>query len=269
MHLYKLDMEERVQERERLFNELSGREKVFIFETIRDRLSIAPSPDHKVLDWGCGRGVMVEYLHSCGFDAYGCDVSPIWVNFPDSPADRLTLISLKPYRLPYADNTFDVVFSTSVLEHASNQEEYFSEIHRVLKVGGISMHLFPGKWYLPYEPHILIPLVNYFWPHCPRWWIDFWLVVRGVYSPKMKPYRKKLLQQYSDFCASGVVYVSNRKYRQLSMRIFGNYGSLMDFYIERAGGGFARLARRLPCRSLSAWFSSNFRMNFICQRKEA
>jgi SAM-dependent methyltransferase len=264
-----MDLEQRVQERERLFNEIADREKVFIFETIRDRLSLEPSPNRKVLDFGCGRGVMVDYLHSLGYDSFGCDISTGWEKFPDSPVDRLGLISMEPYRLPYEDNTFDVVFSTSVLEHAKNQEVYFTEIHRVLKVGGVSMHLFPGKWFLPYEPHTHIPLLNYFWPHCPKWWINLWLMVRAVYSPEMAPYRKSVLQKYSQFCDTDIIYVPNKKYRQMSMKIFGNYGSLMDYYIDRSGGGYARLARKLPFRSLSAWFSSNFRMNYIYQRKEA
>ncbi len=269
MYMYKMDLEQRVQERERLFNEITNREMVFIFETIRDRFSLEPGPNHKVLDFGCGRGVMVNYLHSLGYDAYGCDISGGWEKFPDSPVDRLALISMEPYRLPYESSTFDIVFSTSVLEHARNQEEFFLEIHRVLKPGGVSMHLYPGKWYLPSEPHIHIPLLNYFWPRHPKWWIDLWLLIWAVYSPKIVPYRKNILQQYIDFCDTGIIYVPNKRYRQLSMKIFGNYGSLMDFYIERSGGGFAWLARKLPFRNLSVWLSSNFRMNFIYQRKEA
>lgn len=179
------------------------------------------------------------------------------------------MISTVPYRLPYADGSFDLVFSTSVLEHAQNTEICFREIHRILKVGGISMHYFPAKFYLPYEPHILIPLVNYFWPHCPRWWIGLWLLLRVAYAPKLAPYFKDTYRQYCEFCKTGINYLPNRQYRRLSMEIFGNYGSLSDFYIAKANGRYARLARKLPFKKFTAWVSSNFRTNFIFQRKAA
>ena len=38
--------------------------------------------------------------------------------------------------LPFADNTFDLVFSSAALHHTKNLKAVFSEIHRVLKKGG-------------------------------------------------------------------------------------------------------------------------------------
>ena len=135
-------------------------------------------PSHtKVLDFGCGSGQLVDALLQLGFDAYGCDISAYWSGEPSVAPERLHLISSMPYRLPFDDSIFDVVVSTSVLEHAQNKEEYFQEIHRVLRPGGYSMHIYPGKWYLPYEPHIYVPLVNYFWPYCPKWWLGLWALL--------------------------------------------------------------------------------------------
>ena len=264
MYLYRMNLEQRRKERTRLFIEKHDRDKVLIGELISEYFSIVPAPDVKILDFGCGRGVTVEYLRSRGYDAHGCDIQATW-----GEPGPYALISLEPYRLPYEDNSFDVVYSTSVLEHAKNQEEYFREIRRVLKIGGISLHIFPGKWYLPYEPHVRIPLMNFFWPHCPKWWIFSWIIVRMLYAPKSGIKPGKLLHQYCDFRDNSIIYVTNKRYRQLSMNVFGNFGSLMDFYIERAQGGFARLARKLPFRTISGWISANFRMNVIYQRKEA
>ena len=49
------------------------------------------------------------------------------------------------------------------------------------------MHLYPSKWYLPSEPHIYVPLVNVFWPRCPRWWLALWarLGVRNEHQGHM------------------------------------------------------------------------------------
>ena len=168
-----------------------------------------------------------------------------------------------PYRLPYQDGAFDVVISTSVLEHAQNKEELFIEIRRVLKTGGFSMHLFPAKWYLPSEPHIFVPLVNCFWPNCPRWWLALWalLGVRNQFQYG-KPW-KEVAEANSEYCAHGLSYWSNRAYRDLSLKIFGNFASPMDFYIKNGYGGIPKLLRKLPFQRLVGWVAGEIRMNFI------
>jgi hypothetical protein len=76
-----------------------------------------------------------------------------------------------------------------------------------------------------------------------------------------------MLEHYCQFCKNDVVYLSNRRHRQIALGVFGNNQSLMDFYVARAQGGFGRLARRLPFRRVSAWFGGVFRMNMVYQRK--
>ena len=46
-------------------------------------------------------------------------------------------------RLPCADRACDVVFSSNVLEHVPHVEAFQAELHRVLKPGGIAIHLMP------------------------------------------------------------------------------------------------------------------------------
>jgi SAM-dependent methyltransferase len=267
MYLYKMDLDERIEERERIRAINQNRQEQFILDTIHERFSIPPDINHKVLDFGCGKGKTVKYLQSIGYDSYGCDITNGWVNHPDTLNNKLSQIQINPYELPYEDYFFDVVYSCSVLEHAKNTEEYFSEIYRVLKKGGVSFHIFPAKWYLPYEPHIKIPLVNYFWPHCPGWWINFWLIIRGIFIPKVASYRKDVLQAYINLCNTGIIYIPTRRYKKISIDIFGNYGSLMDFYINHANGGLANLARKLHLYHFGAWVSSNFRMYCFYQKK--
>jgi len=40
------------------------------------------------------------------------------------------------HRMPFSDNTFDIVFGSAVLHHSKNLKEAFAEIRRVLKPGG-------------------------------------------------------------------------------------------------------------------------------------
>jgi SAM-dependent methyltransferase len=262
-------LEERLAEREVKEEAVSQRESLFLDAAIGKLCRFDHPEQIKVLDFGCGSGEMLRYLAPLGYVAWGCDISPHWEHKSPSGNEKFALISLAPYRLPYEDNTFDVVFSTSVFEHAQNKEACFQEIRRVLRPGGYGLHLFPSKWYLPSEPHIRIPLANYFWPHCPSWWIGLWVWLRVAIHPQLAPYRKSMTAKYIAFCEDGISYWPNWKFRQLSLKVFDNYSSPMDFYIANSGGGFARLARRLPFRKLSGWFSAQFRMNFIVQQKEA
>lgn len=267
MDLYRLNVDQRRAARVRRHAELRDRDKAFIAAILKEKFDFAPSTERTVVDLGCGKGGMVGYLLELGYDARGCDVAPAWDEDQAAPVERLALIGESPYRLPYKDESVDVVFSTAVLEHARNTEEVHREIFRILKRGGVAVHYFPSKWYLPHEPHIRIPLLNWFWPHCPRWWISLWLWLRVLRIPKLAPDRKGLLERYCEFCRADVIYLSNREHRRIAVRVFGNNVSLMDFYIARAEGGFARMARRLPLRRLSAWFGGTFRMNLVCQRK--
>jgi SAM-dependent methyltransferase len=48
--------------------------------------------------------------------------------------------------LPFGDGEVDLVVSSSVLEHLKDVEPLVVESHRVLRDGGHSIHLFPGKF---------------------------------------------------------------------------------------------------------------------------
>ena len=241
----------------------------FIEVAIRELGGFDSPSRTKVLDFGCGKGQMVGALLQRGFDAYGCDIKVYWSGEQTSTAERLRTISLNPYRLPFDGKSFDVVVSTSVLEHAQNTEELFREIHKVLRPGGYSMHFYPGKWYLPCEPHIYVPLVNFFWPHCPKWWLALWALfgVRNEFQKGLA--RKTVVNMNHQFCKEGICYLTNRQYRRLSLKIFGNCSWPMEFYILNGYGGFVRLFGRLPFKKLSGLLSREFRMRFLVQQKTA
>jgi SAM-dependent methyltransferase len=47
-------------------------------------------------------------------------------------------------RIPFPDQSFDVVFSSNVLEHIPHVESFQAEIQRILRPGGIAVHLVPS-----------------------------------------------------------------------------------------------------------------------------
>lgn len=104
-----------------------------------------------LLDTGTGRGEMMNAFYNLGLRAVGCDL--------DSPPREFTQLEVKEFDItkdpfPYEDNTFDVVFSKSVLEHIYNPKHYFTEIYRILAPGGIFIILTPdwrSQWKTFYD----------------------------------------------------------------------------------------------------------------------
>lgn len=91
-----------------------------------------------ILDWGCGYGQVSWLLERHGIPVISCDV--------ESRPAREAIENLKnvkieylqdPIRLPYGDESFGVVLSVGVLEHAVDMEGSVREINRVLKPGGL------------------------------------------------------------------------------------------------------------------------------------
>ena len=82
------------------------------------------------------------------------------VNVPEFTVDRSS------FKIPFKDQAFDFVFSTSTMEHVQDHELAFVEIARVLRSGGVVIHTFPAR-YVPIEPHMHVPLgsvvQNYYW----------------------------------------------------------------------------------------------------------
>lgn len=86
----------------------------------------------RILDFGCGNGELVQAFLELGYDAYGADI----IDCPSLDALHFKKIEFDPYQVPYVNDSFDLVYSTSVFEHTQNTEECFREIYRILKSGG-------------------------------------------------------------------------------------------------------------------------------------
>jgi SAM-dependent methyltransferase len=67
--------------------------------------------------------------------------------------------------LPFADASFDFVFSSSVLEHIRDLSAAFKEMRRCLRTDGLMLHIVPSRTWkllqlLFYYPHLLIGAVD-------------------------------------------------------------------------------------------------------------
>jgi phosphoethanolamine N-methyltransferase len=97
-----------------------------------------------VLDIGCGLGAIDQLLVSChgAGSVIGVDVDPALLRQMDARIERAGLSDrvhsrlVEPGPLPFADASFDVVFSKDSLVQIPQKTALFAEVKRVLRPGG-------------------------------------------------------------------------------------------------------------------------------------
>jgi SAM-dependent methyltransferase len=121
-----------------------------------------------VLSSGCGSaGDLLAFLQQGAAMAYGIEVDIGLARLARQRfvgTDFESAVHIDIYNgltLPYAGNSFDIVFSIHVIEHTQDPERYLIEVCRVLKPGGIVFLDVPNRYY-KYEQHTMIPYVH--WP---------------------------------------------------------------------------------------------------------
>ena len=95
----------------------------------------------KMLESGCGRGEFLKNFKDLGLDVVGVDASPEAIAFVDGL--DIKLCDIENEKLPFDDNTFDVIYSKSFIEHLYYPEKYLEEAYRVLKPKGMLLTLVP------------------------------------------------------------------------------------------------------------------------------
>ena len=96
----------------------------------------------RVLDAGCGGGGTVLSLAEESAFAVGLDLEARFAGSgtrlaAEKGIANAAFVQGDGARLPFADATFDLVFSHSVIEHVTTASGYLRECHRVLRPGGV------------------------------------------------------------------------------------------------------------------------------------
>ena len=109
---------------------------------LEEVVSLMPSGS-SILEIGAGAGWQAKNLSERGFHVEAIDVAADSYKGNDAWPVQL----YDGTSIPFPDNHFDVVFSSNVLEHIPQCDTFQSEIRRVLKKGGIAIHILPtGNW---------------------------------------------------------------------------------------------------------------------------
>lgn len=184
-----------------------------------------PEPGDRILDFGCGEGGLVYGFRDRGFDARGFDIfarprlrhpddadffrmapgreetpHPDMINIIDSRIDPAL------YRAPFEDASFDIIVSTSVLEHVIDLPPFLAETKRLLKPGGFAYHIFPNVDVF-IEPHVYVPLSSRFQN---RAWLHFWAMCGIRNDDQKKMSARETSKQNRRYFKTGLKY-RNRK----------------------------------------------------------
>jgi SAM-dependent methyltransferase len=136
------------------------------------------TPSSRILDVGCGRLGLRGLAPD--LDITGVDV----VARPDYPGPFVQADAT--VRLPFADDEFDLAYSSSVVEHLepAKRQAFAAELRRVAR----GWYVQTPAWSFPVEPHALLPFAHWLPPTLrrPYWrlgvageWEDVRLLRRG------------------------------------------------------------------------------------------
>ncbi len=119
----------------------------------------------RVLDIGCGPGLMTEALVERGWEVWGVDFLEPAVAWARSRAEeapwgrRAHYFAGDAEALSFRDARFDAVIAMGVLEYLANADRFLSEVHRVLRPGGLIVVTVPSA-ISPY--HVVYTLLDRF-----------------------------------------------------------------------------------------------------------
>lgn len=152
--------------------------------------------DRTILDAGCGLGMYVQAFRRFSEQVYGIDIDEDKIREAVHLAPNVLVASVE--KLPFADGTFDLVFSHEVIEHLLDDRAAIAEAVRVLRPahgdqpGGRLVIFAPNRLY-PFETHGAywrgryrfgnIPLINYL----PDRW-------RARFCPHVRAYTRRSLR---------------------------------------------------------------------------
>jgi SAM-dependent methyltransferase len=146
----------------------------------------------KILDVGCGLGMYSQEFSQEGALVFGIDVDGKKIEQAKGLFPKINFQTAGAEKIPFANNSFDLVFLHEVLEHVKDEEKTIKEIVRVLKTGGRLILFVPNRWF-PFETHGLYLGKKYIFGNIP---LLNWLPnkLRNIFAPHVRTYTAKRLK---------------------------------------------------------------------------
>lgn len=131
-------------------NRLCGTDvQILPSELYEDWVHLIGQPPKRIYEVGSGKGEMIQYLASCGFDCRGTEIT--WERGEKFVSKNCNLswaisdgVHLHKFESP---NSYDVVISQWVIEHLhpADLSDHFKGVYSILKGGGRYMFETPHK----------------------------------------------------------------------------------------------------------------------------
>ncbi len=102
--------------------------------------------EYKILEIGTGTCRLLSYLHGKGYSIEGVDINSEYLEQGEKLYGKLPVTRIDSERLPFADNSFDLVLGFDVFEHIRDTEGHLNEVSRVLTKNGCYLLQTPNKW---------------------------------------------------------------------------------------------------------------------------
>lgn len=205
----------------------------------------------KILDFGCGAGRTLKGLRTQGYvNTFGYDVADgrsLLAAASGLDRHNISTGTLLDMRLPYEDNSFDLVVSDQVFEHVQDQGRVFQELLRITKPGGHGLHIIPAR-YMPIEGHIFVPFGGVF-QH--RWWYKLWasLGIRNEYQKGLSA--DETADHNAYFVTEATRYISTSCYRAMWKEIGFQYRfaeqEFFDSHVRPSMRVIGKLGRPAMC----------------------
>ena len=98
---------------------------------------LEPKSNSFILDFGCGGGGLLHELSGYG-NVIGVENSLLALTYCQNRGQK-NLVRNDGHKLPFKNNTFDIVVCLDVLEHLEDDSQFLSQIYEALNGGG---HIF-------------------------------------------------------------------------------------------------------------------------------
>jgi ubiquinone/menaquinone biosynthesis C-methylase UbiE len=167
LHKYVKDSLDRVKPREQI-------------KLISDCLDYKELADKKLLEIGSGLGIFnLVARKEFNIDAWGVEPSSEGFGgsyeisleiLKENNLDESKIKEATGESLPFEDNSFDIIFSTNVLEHVNNPKKVISEAIRVCKPKGTIQIVVPNYGSF-FDGHYIC----FYFPYQPKWLWKLWL----------------------------------------------------------------------------------------------
>lgn len=100
----------------------------------------------KILEIGSGTGRMLNYLLNEGYSVQGLEKKETVIEKSKLLYGDLHIQKVDSEKIPYSDNSFDIVISFDVFEHIHDSDSHLKEVFRVLSNDGYYLLQTPNKY---------------------------------------------------------------------------------------------------------------------------